>query len=273
MNKTNKKVLVSGATGFVGRHLVKYLVEKDFEVYSLARDHKKFLSIKALKGSTFVAFDLKKNNDLSELATDSVLIHCAWEDVRNTQALRHLEEHLMDNYFALKKIIEQGVKKIVVTGTCYEYGLQYGPVTADAPTKPSSAYGLAKDTLHKQLQILQHRLNFELVWARLFYMYGEGQCEKSVVAQFDAAIKSGDKEFKMSFGEQLLDYMRVEEVAKEIANLSAYSDGTYNVCSGSPISLRRLLECRAEELHSSIRLNLGVYDYRSQDSLAIWGAK
>ena len=76
----------------------------------------------------------------------------------------------------------------------------------------------------------------------------------------------------MSQGEQLFDYLPVEEVAKKIINLISRKDGTFNVCSGAPISVRRLLEDRAKAADKNINLNLGFYEYRKQDAIAIWGA-
>ena len=266
-----QKVIVSGATGFVGRHVVKELVEKGYEVFALVRDLEKASSIAALKNTTHLHFDITKPNIKMPLPSDAVFIHCAWENVRDTLSLKHIEEHLINNYLTIKNIIEYGIKKILITGTCSEYGLQYGPLKPSSPTLPNTPYAIAKDTLHKSLRALQSKTHFELIWARLFYMYGEGQDEKSVVSLFDRALANGDTIFNMSHGEQLFDYLPVEVVATKIINLLSHKDGTFNVCSGTPISLRRLLENRAKAADKNIKLNLGFYEYRKQDALAIWG--
>jgi dTDP-6-deoxy-L-talose 4-dehydrogenase (NAD+) len=191
--------------------------------------------------------------------------------VRDTLSLKHIESHLLDNYRTIKSIIECGIKQILITGTCYEYGLQYGALKPSSTTQPNTPYAIAKDTLHKSLRALQTKTNFELIWARLFYMYGEGQDEKSVMSLFDKALENNDEVFNMSLGEQLFDYLPVEDVAVKIVNLLSRRDGVFNICSGTPISLRRLLENRAREADKKIKLNLGFYEYRKQDSLAIWG--
>lgn len=269
---STKKFIVSGATGFVGRHIVKKLTEKNYEVFALARDLKKAATLEYLDDSTHLYFDIKKLNSISNFPTDATFIHCAWEDVRDTLSLKHIEEHFLNNYILLKNIIEHGIKKIVVTGTCYEYGLQHGPMKASTPTQPNTPYAIAKDTLHKSLKALQSQIEFDFIWTRLFYMYGSGQDEKSIIPLFDKALKNGDKIFNMSFGEQLFDYLPVEEAATQIISLLPRKNGTFNVCSGEPISLRRLLENRAKDKGMDIKLNLGFYDYRKQDTLAIWGA-
>lgn len=266
-----QKVLVSGATGFVGRHVVKQLAENGYEVYSLVRDLDKAAAIDSLKKSTHIYFDVTKPIIKLSIPTDSTFIHCAWENVRDTLSLKHIEQHLFDNYRTIKNIVEHGIKKILITGTCYEYGLQYGPIIPSAVTQPNTPYGISKDTLHKSLRALQTKTHFDLIWARLFYMYGEGQDDNSVVSLFDNALANNEEVFNMSHGEQLFDYLPVEDVAVKIVNLLSRKDGVFNVCSGTPISLRRLLENRAREAQKTIKLNLGFYEYRQQDSLAIWG--
>jgi nucleoside-diphosphate-sugar epimerase len=264
--------VVTGATGFVGRHVVSNLIANGYQVLSLARDVEKAKNIPELNGSSISCFDISGNDPLPDFPRNSVLVHCAWGDVRDTQSVKHIEEHLLHNFFFIKKAVEQGIKKVLVTGTCYEYGLQSGPVSATTTTAPNTPYALAKDTLHKALRQLQSKIDYQLIWARLFYMYGAGQDENSIVPLFDAALARGDKVFNMSLGEQLLDFLPVEKVAEQIHTLLSFDDGVYNICSGKPISLRRFLEQRMKEKNKHIDLNLGYYEYRKQDSMAIWGA-
>lgn len=265
------KIIVTGATGFVGRHVVKKLIDHKYDVYALALDLDKASSLECLKNARHFYFDIANLNTIENLPKDAILVHCAWQDVRDTLSLKHIEEHLMTNYLLVRKFIEHGIKQIVVTGTCYEYGLQYGPIKANTPTQPNTAYAIAKDTLHKSLRALQTQVFFELIWARLFYIYGEGQDERSIISLFDKALQNSDEIFNMSLGEQLFDYLPVEEVATKIVNLLQYKNGIFNICSGKPISLRRLLENRAKDKGKNIKLNLGFYEYREQDALAIWG--
>ena len=263
--------VVTGATGFVGRHVVSNLIANGYQVLLLARNVEKAKGIPGFNGSSISYFDISKNGPLPALPPNGVLVHCSWDNVRDTQSIKHIEEHLLRNFFFVKKAVEQGIKKVLVTGTCYEYGLQSGPVSASTPTMPNTPYALAKDTLHKALRQLQSKADFQLIWARLFYMYGAGQDENSIVPLFDAALERGDKVFNMSLGEQLLDFLPVEKVAEQLHALLSFDDGVYNVCSGKPISLRRFLEQRMKDKNKHIDLNLGYYEYRKQDSLAIWG--
>ena len=267
--KMDMKILITGATGFVGRSLAKELVSRGYETTILVRNVEKSKRIKELQETTKILFSLE--DEKIEINDSKILIHCAWENVKNINDMTHIEKQFLHHYKFIKKMIENGIKKVIVTGTCYEYGLQYGPIQANAITMPNTPYALSKDYLHKSLQLLQKNYEFELIWARLFYIYGKDQNDKSILPQLNAAINKSEQIFNMSLGEQLFDYMDVKDVAKKLANLINKKNGSYNICSGKPISLRRLAETIIHEKNSKIKLNLGYYKYRPDDSIAIWG--
>jgi nucleoside-diphosphate-sugar epimerase len=200
------------------------------------------------------------------------LVHCAWGDVWDHNSVRHIDEHLMNSYRFIRSAVAHGIRKIVVTGTSWEYGEVYGPISAAVEPHPQNSYGFAKHVLHQMLRAAQRSARFDLVWARLFYVYGDDDDAKGLIAQFDRALERGDRTFDMSYGEQLYDFLPIDQGAEQIASLVDAPDGTYNVCSGKPISLRRLLEQRMREKGRLIELNLGNYPYRERESIALWGA-
>ena len=272
IEKNNQNnVIVTGATGFIGRHLVKNLIDSKYDVIALVRDFDKAQKISHLKGAEIITFDITNKVLNFDIYKDTTLIHCAWDSVDDVLSLNHLEAY-KDHYEILSNFIKFGIKKIIVTGTLSEYGMQYGPISPDAITVPNTPYALAKDRLHKALRQFQNQAEFGLIWARLFYSFGEGQNNKCLIPQFDLALERNDEFFNMSMGEQLLDYLPVEEVSKKILLLmETENNGVFNVCSGKPISLRRLLESRMASKGKYIKLNLGYYEYRKHDSIAIWG--
>jgi dTDP-6-deoxy-L-talose 4-dehydrogenase (NAD+) len=104
-------------------------------------------------------------------------------------------------------------------------------------------------------------------------MYGEGQNSNSLIAQLDRAIREERSIFDMSKGEQLRDYLPVTQVAAYLSSLVKIEacTGVINICSGSPVSVRSLVEARCEELSSMIKLNLGHYQYPKYEPMAFWG--
>lgn len=269
------KVLVSGATGFVGRHLVTVLLARGCQVRAVARNVEIARSMPWINAVEFVAADIHSAElDIAAL-TDGidVLAHLAWSGLPNYQALFHFEHNLFADYRFINRVVQVGVRQVLVTGTCFEYGMQSGPLSEETLPQPSCPYGLAKDTLRLFLEALQHERPFTLQWARLFYLHGAGQNPNSLLASLDRAIDAGEEQFNMSAGEQLRDYLAVETAAAYLADVLQRHDfsGVVNCSSGQPISVRALVEQRLRERGSSIHLNLGHYAYPAHEPMAFWG--
>lgn len=267
-----RQVIVSGATGFVGQHLVPLLLNNNFRVMAIARDASRAATFDWYKDVEFIAVDLHQDHKTVQVSQGVGLIHLAWQGLPNYKSLFHLEENLPLNYRLVKDLILRGVSQVLITGTCFEYGFQSGPIASTSIPLPNNPYALAKDTLRRQLEFLSKEHLFRLQWARLFYMYGKGQNPKSVLSQLDIAIENGDSTFNMSGGEQLRDYLPIEVVAQQLFDLYVSKrTGTYNICSGNPISIRRLVEDRIKETSASIKLNFGYYQYPDYEPMAFWG--
>lgn len=105
------------------------------------------------------------------------------------------------------------------------------------------------------------------------FVYSPGQNPKSLLSQLDAAIDRGDPVFRMSGGEQLRDYLTVEEVARRIVLVSGHPEcqGIINCCSGRPVSVRRLVEEHISRKGADIELELGYYPYPEYEPMAFWG--
>jgi dTDP-6-deoxy-L-talose 4-dehydrogenase (NAD+) len=268
------KVLVTGATGFVGRHLVAALLERGCEIRAVARNAETARSIPWIDDVEFVSADIHAA-DLNVVAlTEGIdaLVHLAWPGLPNYRALFHFEHNLMADYRFIKSAVEAGVQQVLVTGTCFEYGMQSGPLSESTEPRPSNPYGLAKHTLHLFLQNLQQERPFTLQWARLFYLHGQGQNPNSLLAALDRAIDSGEPTFNMSAGEQLRDFLAIETAASHLAAILHQRDfaGVVNCASGQPVSVRALVEQRLRERGATLDLNLGHYPYPTHEPMAFW---
>lgn len=268
------KVLVTGATGFVGRHLVAELVAAVHEVTAVARHPGRLAEMQWRDAVRFIACDVHADDVTAILAfAPDVLVHLAWPGLPNYRQAFHFERNLPADYRFLKRMVEGGVGQILVAGTGAEFGMLSGALAEDGATAPVNAYGIAKDSLRHFLQHLQLCRPFVLQWVRLFHMYGPGQNPESLLAQLDMAIDEKAASFDMSGGEQLRDYLPVQEVARRISLLVSRPDinGVINCCSGTPISVRRLVESRIAERGAALEMNLGVYPYPDYEPIAYWG--
>jgi dTDP-6-deoxy-L-talose 4-dehydrogenase (NAD+) len=267
--------LVTGATGFVGRHLVSALLARGCAVRAVARNLDVAQAMPWFEEVEFIAADVHAP-ELDVIALTQgidAMAHLAWPGLPNYKDLFHFEHNLFADYSFIKRVVEAGVPQVMVTGTCFEYGMLSGPLDEQTTPEPVTAYGLAKNTLRLFLESLQSTQPFTLQWARLFYLHGQGQNPNSLLASLDRAVEAGQREFNMSGGEQLRDYLAIEKAAGYLAQMleSTQANGVFNCCSGVPISVRTLVEQRLREQNSSMALNLGFYGYPAYEPMAFWG--
>jgi len=267
------KVAVTGASGFIGRYVLAELAKHAVDVVAVTRKSAHLQDLRDVVQVVELDVANPGPDDFEKLGRPDVLIHLAWDGLPNYKSLHHYETELPRQYRFLKSLIEGGLRSLLVTGTCFEYGMQSGALSAEMPTRPNNPYGYAKDALRQQLAYLRIEKEFTLTWARLFYMYGEGQPASSLYPKLREAVLRGDKVFDMSGGEQLRDYLPVTEVARRIVQLAMGDKGVpvVNICSGKPISVRKLVEQWVQDNHWNIQLNLARYPYPDYEPMAFWG--
>jgi len=264
-------VAVTGAAGFIGSHVVRALVASGQDVTAVVRA----APGTPVAGVRYVVLDLSDVGEgtYADLGSPEYLIHLAWGGLPNYLSLHHFERELPLHYQFLAAMVRAGLPGMLVTGTCYEYGMVDGGLGEALELRPANPYAFAKASLLRQLQFLQAECDFTLTWARLFYMWGEGQAPGSIYPLLQAAAARGDASFPMSAGEQLRDYLPVSEVVRQIAALAALRQdtGAVNVSSGVPVSIRTLVERWIAEEGLAITPELGRYPYPTYEPLAFWG--
>jgi dTDP-6-deoxy-L-talose 4-dehydrogenase (NAD+) len=202
-----------------------------------------------------------------------MIIHLAWEGLPNYKSLFHFESNLNRHYVFLKNLISNGCRNVTVAGTCFEYGMKTGCLTEQMPTEPANPYALAKDTLNKFLVELSKSDPFVLKWVRLFYMYGQGQNQGSLFSQLQKALDNNENVFNMSGGEQVRDYLPVEQAAEYIVKIALQDKitGNINCCSGNPVTIKEMVNKQIQKSGKKIELNLGYYPYPDYEAMAFWG--
>jgi dTDP-6-deoxy-L-talose 4-dehydrogenase (NAD+) len=272
-----KKVLVTGCTGFIGNHVIRQLLQEGCQVVATSAHAEKARAFAWFPQVAYIPFRLEDaagiGNYYEHFNRPDLLIHLAWEGLPNYKSLFHFEDNLPRHYHFLKRLVTEGLTDITVTGTCFEYGMQEGCLREDMPALPDNPYALAKDTLRKFMAELQKHQPFVFKWMRLFYLYGPGQNPKSLLAQLEKALANGDADFKMSGGEQVRDYLPVEQVASNIVKTALQQNitGIINCCSGTPITVKQLVMQYLEERGKSIPLTLGYYPYPDYEPMKFWG--
>lgn len=271
------KILVTGASGFIGNYVVQELLKNDFTIIASSSDLDNAKKAAWFSQVEYIPFKLEHFEDSinyqSFFGDPPIMIHLAWQGLPYYKSSFHNEINLPQQVAFLNNLLRNGLKDITVTGTCFEYGMNEGMLSEDMPAEPANPYALAKDELRKTLERLQESYSFSLKWIRLFYMYGKGQNANSLLSQLDKALQNKDSVFNMSGGEQLRDYLQIEKVAENIVKIALQTkvEGIINCCSGQPVSIKQLVEDHLREQQANIKLNLGYYPYPDHEPMNFWG--
>jgi nucleoside-diphosphate-sugar epimerase len=218
------------------------LLSEKHEVIATSTNQKQALGKKWYQQVQYVEHKIQltaNENLFNKFNEPDVVIHLAWSGLPNYNSLIHIEQNLLSHYFFLKNLVQHGLKNIAVAGTCFEYGLKEGSLSEDMETNPVNAYGLSKDCLRKMLQQLGMHLDYNLTWMRIFYPYGKGQYQHSLIPLLESAIENNLPYFNMSKGDQVRDFIKVELMSNYIVNLSTNhrNNGIVNICSGNGITV------------------------------------
>jgi nucleoside-diphosphate-sugar epimerase len=271
-----KKVLITGATGFIGNYVVRELLNRGCEVIASSSDKSKAEGFSWFNEVIYVPLDLADLDPGIDyyhfFGKPDCLVHLAWEGLPDYKANFHVEINLPRHRAFLFNIIKNGLDDLTVTGTCLEYGMQEGQLKEDMPVFPDNAYARAKNGLREMLEGLQDERPFSLKWIRLFYTYGKGQNPNSLLSQLDRAIAENKESFNMSGGQQERDYLPVESVAEYTAIIALQKEvsGIINCGSGNPVRVQEFVEDYLRKRDKSIKLNLGHYPYPDYEPMRFW---
>ena len=269
------KILVTGATGFIGNHVVNTLLDQGISVIAASRSTKKAEAMPWFSKVDFKPLDTATPpaNPYTALGSPDRMIHLAWPGLPNFKSDHHMKENLPNDRAFLSAMLEDGLKHLLVTGTCFEYGMLEGELLEDMETRPDNPYGLAKDTLRRELQARTMDTDVIFQWARLFYMFGPGQSKTSLFSLLQKAIDNKDTIFDMSGGEQIRDFLPIETIAEDLVSITLQDEvtGIINICSGRSSTVRELVEEYLSRSGAKIELNLGHYPYPDYEPFRFWG--
>ena len=264
------KILVTGADGYIGRHIVNNLLDLGHEVIAVDI-HTDDINDKAEKKKLNL-FTADLTNVYISLGSPDVCLHMAWRDGFVHNSVNHIGD-LSSHYKFLVALMEQGLKHLAVMGTMHEVGYWEGKIDENTPCNPISMYGIAKDALRRSMIAYCKSNSILLQWLRGFYILGDDKKNHSIFSKLLQADEQGQELFPFTTGKTKYDFINVDELVEQISKAVTQTDvtGIINCCSGNPMTLAERVENFIKDHKLKIRLNYGVFPDRPYDSPIIFG--
>ncbi len=238
-----KRVLLTGATGFIGRHCLPILSERGYEIHAISTKPPMDRQLD-INWHKIDLLDSGQIADLVSIVRPSHLLHFAWytapgkywtslENIRWVQSSLDL----------LQAFVSEGGQRAVMAGTCAEYDWRYGYCSEKTtPLAPSTLYGTCKHTLQVMLNAFSKQTGLSSAWGRIFFLYGPYEHPDKLVSSVICSLLLG-RQAHCSHGNQIRDFLYVKDVADAfVALLESDVEGSVNIASGKPIALRDIIE-------------------------------
>lgn len=265
------KVLVTGANGYIGRHVVKTLLDLGHSVVAtdIVLDN---VDERAEKKAVNLFAPASDCNLFTELGSPDVCLHMAWRNGFVHNHTSHIED-LSAHFIFMKSLIDSGLKQLAVMGTMHEVGYWEGAIDENTPCNPISLYGISKDSLRRTMISYAATAGCTLQWLRCFYILGDDRKNNSIFCKLLKAAEDGQKTFPFTTGKNKYDFVDVEVLATQIATAITQNEvnGIINCCSGEPVSLAERVERFIKDNDLNISLDYGVFPDRPYDSPCIYG--
>jgi len=262
-----KRVLLTGASGFIGRHCLEPLVKRGFEVHAVSSREMRNFTRERVEWHHADLHNAEQVLRLMAEVRPGYLLHLAWDVTpgfywSSLENLRWVRTSLG----LLQAFLDTGGSRVVMAGSCAEYDWDYGYCKETlTPLNPGTLYGIAKDALHKLVRGAAEGTQISSAWGRLFFLYGPGEHPDRLIPSVITSLL-GRETVLCTHGEQVRDYIYVKDAAEAFcALLDSEVRGPVNIASGRPVILKDLIGQTADLAGRPELIRLGALAAAADD--------
>lgn len=255
-----KKVLVTGATGFIGRHSLATLLGSGYEVHAVSGRR-----VPETPGRDIVwhQANLLEPGEITSLIKKirpTHLLHFAWYAVPGEYwtAPDNLA-WVRATALLMQVFSEQGGKRVVMAGSCAEYDWKFDYCSElFTPCRPTTLYGACKHATQILLDGWSRQTGISSAWGRIFFLYGPGEYPSRLVPSVINSLLRNEPAH-CTHGNQVRDFMYVEDVAEAFVTLlSSKAQGAVNIASGTAVPLKQVIHSIADYVGRRDLIQLGA---------------
>jgi len=262
-----KKVVVTGASGFIGRHTLRLLIDSGFEVHALSRNNQFNRLYNDCIWHNYDLFDYESTYELIKAVRPSHIMHFAW-DVNPNNYINSINNYnwVEASMRLIQNFHEFGGERVIIAGTCAEYDWSDGYLCEnETPLSYENSYSACKNSLQHLVRSFAKSVDMSLAWGRIFWLYGPYENKNRLVPSLINCLMN-NKEFICKSGNSTRDFLHVYDVAEAfISLLLSNVEGVVNIASGNPIKVEDLVLKVANKLDKVQLINFA----NEEDSFAV----
>ena len=269
MKKASQKILLTGATGFIGKNVCSELIKRGYTVFATYNS----IPLTEMGGLVQIKLDLFDTQAVKKFLEENRfenMIHLAWYTGEKCHSSDINLDWVSLSINLLKSFKENGGKKALMAGSVSEYDFSYGYLKENlTPLDNPSLYGKCKSSLYQIAKTYCEQNGIDFKWARIFNLYGPDEKESRLMPSVIHSILNNE-DVKVSSCTKTQDYLHVFDTATGIVELfESKVHGAVNISSGIPVKLKVIVEKIAELMDYKGKISYGAIPANFEDNFVV----